>query len=639
MNPFKRNHLHKKALYLCIFFILQSVQITAQVKDENPTSNPNKKVALVIGNSSYLNGPLLNPANDARAMAKALRETGFDVLEYTDVKTFSDMKRAIRDFGRKIENGGVGLFYYAGHGMQVNGKNYLIPTEAEIYAEEEVEYEAIDVGFVMVQMEIARNRMNIIILDACRNNPFTRSWRSGATGLAFIDAPAGTLIAYATAPGSVASDGTGKNGLYTEELLAQIRKEGMKIEDVFKKVRIGVMERSGNQQTPWESSSLTGDFYFVDKGRGGPDMTGDISAGNSEENPVDDNLPEEDIYRTAGGAAEGTWQATDANYSFYINDVDESFNIESELIDGNLIVYHPETEQSFLLKDFSATTDNELRPAINIVSSSDAFWIAGEEGFRLFVRGKNVTLTTIDNWVDDDYLAFVPETSEYYILRDYDSREDLNLRAAEKIFTKNGTLWRASDGYWLYVKGESISPRTYNSWSGNDLIVFDEEGKGSYLLKDYYNRNDNKLRTTLVLAGPGVMTWKREENTYYVYRDNELISNDANYCITGNDLLIYEIPTQQTILCEDWANRGDGQIREAEVLFSPTASFWRKFDDAFYFYQEGEQVERELETKERNGDLEVYDKEYDQTYIFQGYNTVGDNKFRPAILKTGVDFR
>ncbi|GAH52333.1 unnamed protein product, partial [marine sediment metagenome] len=209
--------MRQTIIYLIILFLLQALSAAAQENDD-PTSNPNQKVALVIGNSNYMNGPLLNPVNDARAMAAALRETGFEVLEYINLNTFADMKRAIREFGRQIQNGGVGLFYYAGHGMQVNGKNYLIPTEAEIYAEEEVEYEAVDVGFVLVQMEIARNRMNIIILDACRNNPFARTWRSGATGLAFINAPAGTLIAYATAPGSIASDGTGENGLYTEEL-------------------------------------------------------------------------------------------------------------------------------------------------------------------------------------------------------------------------------------------------------------------------------------------------------------------------------------------------------------------------------------------------------------------------------------
>jgi len=547
--------MKKTSILLIIFYLFATILTTAQEKDENPTTNPNQKVALVIGNSNYTNGPLLNPANDARAMAEALRETGFDVLEYTNLKTFADMKRAIREFGGKIKNGGVGLFYYAGHGIQVSGKNYLIPTEAEIYAEEEIEYEAIDVGFVMVQMEIARNRMNIIILDACRNNPFARSWRSGATGLAFLDAPTGTLIAYATAPGSVASDGTGENGLYTEELLAQIRQEGMQIEDVFKKVRIGVLARSNNMQTPWETSSLTGDFYFVDQKRGGPAITAGESGIKSAENPVNDALPEEDIYRVSGGAAEATWQATESNYTFYINDIDESFNIESEQVDGNLIVYHPETEQSFLLKPFSETTDNELRP--------DAFWIAGEDGFWLLVEGANMAQTSVDLWVDDDLMSYAPELSEYYIMRDYDNREDLTLRAAEKIFSNNGTLWRASDGYWLYVKGVSIAGRTYNIWSGNDLIVYDEEGKGSYLLKDYYNRNDNKLRASIVLAEPGVMTWKREESTYYVYRKDVLISNDANFCLSGNDLLIYEIPTKQTILCEDWVNSDVGQIREA----------------------------------------------------------------------------
>ncbi|GAH52855.1 unnamed protein product [marine sediment metagenome] len=135
------------------------------------------------------------------------------------------------------------------------------------------------------------------------------------------------------------------------------------------------------------------------------------------------------------------------------------------------------------------------------------------------------------------------------------------------------------------------------------------------------------------------MTWKREENTYYVYRDNVLISNEANLCLSGNDLLIYEKPTQQTILCEDWANCGDGKIREAEVLFSPTASFWRREGDSFYFYHEGQLVERELESKRKKDDLEVYDKEYDKTYIFSGFANIEDNKLRAAVLKTGVDFR
>jgi hypothetical protein len=147
--------------------------------------------------------------------------------------------------------------------VQVKGQNYLIPVGATITSEEEVEYEAVDAGFILAQMEAALNPMNIVILDACRNNPFARSFRSGAQGLAQMEAPSGTWIAYATAPGSVASDGSGRNGLYTQELLRHMRTPGLSIEEVFKRVRISVRNSTQNKQTPWETSSLTGDFYFA----------------------------------------------------------------------------------------------------------------------------------------------------------------------------------------------------------------------------------------------------------------------------------------------------------------------------------------------------------------------------------------
>jgi hypothetical protein len=219
------------------------------------------RIALVIGNSAYSASPLRNPVNDARAMAQTLEGAGFDVILGEDLNQ-TEMKRAMREFGGKLSNDAVGLFYYAGHGMQVGGRNYLIPIGAVINNEEEVEYEAVDVGFALAQMESARSRLNIVVLDACRDNPFARSFRSTVKGLASIDAPLGTLIAYATAPGSVASDGDGENGLYTGELIRHLREPGLKIEDVFKRVRVSVQERTGGRQVPWESSSLTGDFYF-----------------------------------------------------------------------------------------------------------------------------------------------------------------------------------------------------------------------------------------------------------------------------------------------------------------------------------------------------------------------------------------
>jgi formylglycine-generating enzyme required for sulfatase activity/uncharacterized caspase-like protein len=220
-----------------------------------------RRVALVIGNGAYKDSPLLNPVNDARAIAEALRGFGFEVI-YGENLSQNEMKRNIRAFGEKIRNGGVGLFYYAGHGIQIKGSNYLIPVGATITSEDEVEYESVDIGLALAQMETARNRLNIVILDACRNNPFARSFRSAQKGLASIDAPSGTLIAYATAPGSVASDGTGRNGLYTQELLKYMKQPDLGIEQVFKQVRASVRSSTEGKQVPWESSSMEGDFYF-----------------------------------------------------------------------------------------------------------------------------------------------------------------------------------------------------------------------------------------------------------------------------------------------------------------------------------------------------------------------------------------
>lgn len=172
------------------------------------------------------------------------------------------MEDAVRNFGKKLRKGGVGLFYYAGHGIQVNGKNYLIPIDAKIESESDVKYESVDAGRILGKMEDAENDVNIVILDACRNNPFSRGFRSNEQGLAQIDAPKGSLIAYATAPGSIAADGNKSNGTYTAQLIHYMKIPGLTIEQILKKVRIAVANETSNNQIPWESSSLMGDFYF-----------------------------------------------------------------------------------------------------------------------------------------------------------------------------------------------------------------------------------------------------------------------------------------------------------------------------------------------------------------------------------------
>lgn len=220
------------------------------------------RIALVIGNSKYDTAPLRNPVNDARAMTQALRGAGFDVLVHENVD-YRQMRRAVVEFGDRLLAGGVGIFYYAGHGLQVAGRNYMVPVDAAIRTERDVEAEAVDVATVLAQMDAAKNRLNVVILDACRDNPYGRSFRSKARGLASIDAPSGTLIAYATAPGQVALDGEGENGVYTGELVKAIQVPGLRIEDVFKRTRLAVQAQTKGQQVSWESSSLVGEFTFT----------------------------------------------------------------------------------------------------------------------------------------------------------------------------------------------------------------------------------------------------------------------------------------------------------------------------------------------------------------------------------------
>jgi len=231
------------------------------------TGTEKTRQALVIGNSNYSDaGVLRNPVNDAEAIGNELMQLGFKVKTIINADQ-KKMEREIRDFGKQLmHNKGVGLFYYAGHGMQFGGENYLMPTDYDLNTlEEEVRYYAVPLGKVLAQMQAADNGMNVVILDACRNNPFARSFRSGSKGLAQVTAPTGSFISYATAPGSVAADGDGQNGLYTEKLLKHIKTPNLTIEEVFKRVRIDVQRESNKKQVPWDSSSLIGNFYFKSK--------------------------------------------------------------------------------------------------------------------------------------------------------------------------------------------------------------------------------------------------------------------------------------------------------------------------------------------------------------------------------------
>lgn len=283
MNRSKRK-LNRRRQALSVFFILTTLlaglslntpQSAAQTRSQDPnrllvqtpagsTASPTNgnRFALVLGNGAYTNAPVLkNPTNDAADMAASLGKLGFNVAHDINLNQ-RKMKFLIREFVRKLKDGGQGLFYFAGHGVQLRGRNYLIPVDADIQSEADVEDQGVDVNFLMGLMDEAGNGLNVIILDACRNNPFARSFRATTRGLAQLDAPTGTLIAYATAPGQVASDGAERNGAYTAELLQQLSVPGLPVEELMKRVRANLMRKTNGQQIPWESSSLVGDFVI-----------------------------------------------------------------------------------------------------------------------------------------------------------------------------------------------------------------------------------------------------------------------------------------------------------------------------------------------------------------------------------------
>jgi tetratricopeptide (TPR) repeat protein len=228
-----------------------------------------KRFALVIGNSTYPKsiGALKNPVNDATDFAKELQLSNFDVQLLTNA-TYGQMRAAMLKFKEKVDANDrdktVALFYFAGHGLQHEDENYLVPIDAMIEFEDDIARYCFAVQrMVLSNMERSNSRMNIVILDACRNNPFPALTRSaGGQGLGEMKRARGSFMAFATAPGSVASDGVGRNGLYTQELIKAVRKPGLTIEQVFKEVRVNVLRLSGDKQNTWDSSNIIGEFYF-----------------------------------------------------------------------------------------------------------------------------------------------------------------------------------------------------------------------------------------------------------------------------------------------------------------------------------------------------------------------------------------
>jgi hypothetical protein len=255
--------------------LLWAGSANAQNNPQAPAA-PEARIALVIGNSQYTsNKPLNNPANDAQAVSQLLNNAGFEVVMAFDLAR-DLMKQTVEEFAARANEKGpntVVLVYYAGHGIQVDGENFLIPTDAKFENETDLNDQGVKLAEVMGSLEAATSKMRIVILDACRNNPFGGT----SSGLAIVDAPAGSIVAYSTAPGTEAFDGSGRHSPYAAAFMRTAKIPNLPIEQVFKKVRVLVNEATDTKQTPWESSSLTADFVFfsnvnVNNGAPAPDV-------------------------------------------------------------------------------------------------------------------------------------------------------------------------------------------------------------------------------------------------------------------------------------------------------------------------------------------------------------------------------
>lgn len=496
-----------------------------------------KRLALVIGNGRYVYaGELANPVNDARAMRDALRTLGFDVIEYENVNQ-SALKVAIDDFGNRLKNYNTGLFFYAGHGIQSKGSNYLIPVDANIQSEQQIEYDCVQADRVLGFMEAAGSKINIVILDACRNNPFERSWSRAldGSGLAFMNAPTGSLIAYSTSPGRTASDGAGSNGLYTEALLKNMRTPDITILQMFQNVRRSVSEQSYKKQIPWESTSLTDDFYFVNK------------------SAVKEGRPEE-IKLTWMHADDGK-PGEDDGYYFYINGENATQRVISEWVDDSMLVYDPVTNVSSLLENYETSARNKTLEAKYLGNTSFAFCKMSGTSYYFYVKGELISERTKGNFIDKDLLVFDPETNTTYIFRDY--AKDSKLRPAEVFDKADYAFWRKTkeNAYWLLVKGEYIHMRTNFDYTEKDLVAYDTVSKITYVFKDFLvDTIPLQLRKASILSYQDDAFWMKTDAGYYLIVKGESIQDRLDQKWQETDIVARDKKTGITYVLPDYNN-------------------------------------------------------------------------------------
>jgi len=548
-------------LVLMLFPAYKSVFAQASVNN----SSVEKRLALVIGNSKYTYSmELANPVNDARAMKQALQNVGFDVDEYENLDQ-GDLKMAIDFFGKKLKQYSVGLFFYAGHGIQSKGFNYLIPSNANLQSEQQVEYDCVQADRVLGQMEAAGSKINIVILDACRNNPFERSWSRAVngTGLAFMNAPSGSLIAYSTSPGRTASDGSGSNGLYTSALLENIKTPGINILQMFQNVRRIVATKSEKQQIPWESTSLTNDFFFVYNSSNISTQQQISNNQNIENNSS--NIRNENISKEKINDINATWKRDEKNFRLFINDKEVEAVVTGSWSNTDWLVYDPVTNFTFLFEDYNNKPLNQILPAKVLGNSTDAWWRLQSNLYYLYVKGSLISGRTKRVVVDYDLLVYDEPTNTTYILKDFIHSNDNLFRPAVLFDNAESAFWRRMENtFWLYVKGEEIQTRTKYTPANNNLLVYDEQANTTYLLEGYFNENFTpQLKPARVISYMDDALWMRSGNTYWLFLKGEIISGRTKNYKSGNDLYVTDTIAHARYIFYDYFHTMDDQFKIA----------------------------------------------------------------------------
>ncbi len=486
----------RKSFYLfTVFFVAFSFNVFSTIA----SGSREKRVALVIGNAAYARYPLKNTVNDAVDMSDALRSRGFEVISRTDAD-LSSMWSAIREFGKILKNSDIGLFYYSGHGIQVDGANYLIPVNSGIMSADETRFKAVDASLVLEKMRSAGNSMNIIVLDACRSNPYKKN-RGGFGGLAKMDAPSGSIIIYSTSPGKTASDGVGRNGVFTKYFLRSVLNDDLEIGMMLRRIRKNIISETNGKQVPWESSSLTGEFYFskeFNKGKFVPIKNSIKSLVTAEYTSMTffESGPE---YKDNGKRVYGnTFDLKKTRYiNTKINFNNKLFNKRDSTIDIVLKFFKPDgtywnsvSRKITVGKDLDKATYERL----GFGWSKSGNWSPGNYKVQVFLNGNYVAQSGFK--IVNNSLPKVGEGYEYKKVRFFESHD-------------------------MYTGEENVE-YGYRFKKSDTRVVY------PYILfkNNFFNIKDQKIQMRVIIYKPDGTSWGNIERVVSVSRDLDLASYD-----------------------------------------------------------------------------------------------------------------